>query len=162
MTKHACTLTCLCGLASLNSSLQSCSLHSQPVGPKGSGFSLREKRILSRGEPASGCSGAQPLLHSSHQMDGEWDPPPHSWACSLNSSALGLWSLLFIFSGFGNGKHGASSARGFAHVLDPRDPPHLLSFLGDRVRARASRALERAHTPFWRLPPQNEKEGLKK
>lgn len=47
---------------------------------------------------------------------------------------------------------------GLLTVLDPRDPPHLLSFLGDKSQGTGLRGLgKRAHTL-----PQNEKEGLKK
>lgn len=74
--------------------------------------------------------------------------------------------MLFVFSGFGNGKQGASSAWGFALALDPRDSPHLLSFLGDRERAQASRALGRAHMPsagfHGGTVAEDEKERLKK
>lgn len=81
MTKHARTLTCLSGLASLNSSVQPCALHSQPGGPKGSGFSLREKQIFSQGRT------------SIRMLRGPTPPaflPSDGWGVGPTTSLMGL------------------------------------------------------------------------
>ena len=164
---------CLCGPAGL-SSVSSPAPHAPSLwpgtssgGPRGSSFSLREEQIPTwQRTSVRMLGGPRPSHLPPLQIGGEWDQPFHPCPCSSNSSALGLWSSQFIFSGFGAGKQGAPSARGFAHAPDPRDPPPLLSFLGDRAGHLPQGPWEGLTCPsggFHRdTVAENKKEELKK